>query len=190
MLFKKLLPVYNETMERLIRASRFSKSEEAQFRLNVVDVSLKYGVDIAQDVFKVSRATIFRWRKCLKDFHGKIDSLIPKSRRPKRLRLLKVNPDIITFIRVLREEHPQIGKKKIKPLLDEYCAKKGIPSISTSTIGRIIKRYDLTYNPSKLNYHNPESRWAKRKVNYKSKVRHSPRYKEPGYIEISNHQVF
>ena len=42
MLFKKLLPVYNATMERLIRASRFSKSEEAQFRLRVVDFSLKY----------------------------------------------------------------------------------------------------------------------------------------------------
>ena len=51
MLFKKLLPLYNATMERLIGASRFSKSEEAQFRLRVVDFSLKYGVKTATDAF-------------------------------------------------------------------------------------------------------------------------------------------
>ena len=71
MLFKKLLPLYNATMERLIRASMFSKSEEAQFRLKVVDFSLKYGVETATDAFGVSRATIFRWRRCLKDSQGK-----------------------------------------------------------------------------------------------------------------------
>ena len=53
-----------------------------------------------------------------------------------------------------------------------------------STIGKVIKRYDLTFNPSKLNYHNPQGGWAKRKVNYRSKVRHSPRYKDMGYVEI------
>jgi transposase InsO family protein len=42
----------------------------------------------------------------------------------------------------------------------------------------------MTFNPTRLNYHNPESGWAKRKVNYKSKVRHSPKYKDMGYIEI------
>ena len=81
MLFKKLLPLYNATMERLIGASRFSKSEEAQFRLRVVDFSKKYSIKAAADASGVSRATIF-------------------------------------------------------------------------------------INPSKLNYHNPDSGWAKRKVNY------------------------
>ena len=184
MLFKKLLPLYNATMERLIGASRFSKSEEAQFRLRVVDFSKKYSIEAAADASGVSRATIFRWRRCLKESQGRLDSLIPKSRRPKRVRQMKITPDIVTFIRTLREEHPRIGKEKIKKFLDEYCSKKSIRTFSVSTIGKVIKRYELNNGPSKLNYHNPDSGWAKRKVNYKSRVRHSPRYKEPGYIEM------
>ena len=110
---------------------------------------------------------------------------------------MKVTPEIVTFIRDMRErEAPKnrqgedkpaensAGYKGLKKFLDEYCDKRGTRIISVSTIGKIIKRYDLTFNPSRLNYHNPESGWAKRKVNYRSKVRHSPRYKEPGYIEI------
>jgi transposase InsO family protein len=120
----------------------------------------------------------------LKDSQGKIDSLVPKSKRPKKVRQMKVSPEIISFIRDLREEHPRIGKDKIKPLLDEHCKKRGIRPISISTIGKAIKRYDLTFNPSKLNYHNPDSRWANRKKNYKSRIRHSPDYNEPGYLEI------
>lgn len=38
MLKKKLLPLYTDTMERLVRASKFLKSEEAQFRLKVEDL--------------------------------------------------------------------------------------------------------------------------------------------------------
>ncbi len=56
MLKKKLLPLYTDTMERLVRASKFSKSEEAQF---------------TRDAFGVSRATVFRWRRCLKESGGK-----------------------------------------------------------------------------------------------------------------------
>jgi len=184
MIKKKLLPLYNDTMNELFSAGRFSKSEIAQFRLKVIEFSKKYGIKAAQDAFGISRSTIFRWRRCLKDSQGRLDSLIPKSRRPRRVRSMKVNSEIVAFIRELREKHPRIGKEKIKKFLDEYCSKRGIKSVSVSTIGKVIKRYDLTFAPSKLNYHNPQSGWARRKVNYKSKVRHSPKSTEPGYIEI------
>lgn len=184
MLFKKLLPMYNATMERLVRASKFSKSEEAQFRLKVVEFSNKHGVKLAQDAFGISRATIFRWRRCLKESGGRLDSLIPRSRKPKKIRTMQVNSEIVAFIRDIREEHPRIGKEKIRKFLDEYCSKRGGKTVSVSTIGKVIKRYNLTFAPSKLNYHNPQGGWAKRKVNYKSKVRHSPKSTEPGYIEM------
>ena len=184
MLKKKILPMYNKTMERLISASKFSKSEEAQFRLKVIEFSKVYGVKVAIEAFGVSRATIFRWRRCLKESGGRLDSLIPKSRKPKKIRTIQVNSEIVAFIRDIREEHPRIGKEKVKKFLDEYCSKRGIKTISVSTIGKIIKRYDLTFAPTKLGYHNPQSGWATRKVNYKSKVRHSPKSTEPGYIEI------
>ena len=67
----------NKTMERLVSASKFSKSEEAQFRLRVIEFSKKYGVKAAQDAFSISRSTIFRWRRCLKESEGRLDSLIP-----------------------------------------------------------------------------------------------------------------
>ncbi len=35
-------------------------------------------------------------------------------------------------------------------------------------------------------YHNPNSKWANKKRDYKSKVKKSPREKEPGYIEIDS----
>jgi transposase InsO family protein len=171
-------------MNELFSAGRFSKSEIAQNRLKVVEFSKKYGIKAAQDAFGISRSTIFRWRRCLKYSQGRLDSLIPKSRRPRRVRSMKVNFETVAFIRELREKHPRIGKEKIKKFLDEYCSKRGIKTVSVSTIGKVIKRYDLTFAPSKLGYHNPQSGWAKRRVNYRSKVRHSPRYKEPGYIEL------
>jgi len=184
MIKKKLFNLYNKTMDKLLSASRFSKSEMAQFRLKVIEFSKKYGVKASQDAFGISRSTIFRWRRCLKESRGRLDSLIPKSRRPKKVRTMQVNSEIVAFIRDIREEHPRIGKEKIKKFLDEYCKERGMRTISVSTIGKVIKRYDLTFAPSKLGYHNPQSGWATRKVNYKSKVRHSPKSTEPGYIEI------
>ncbi len=74
---------------------------------------------------------------------------------------MKITPDVVTFIRTLREEHPRIGKEKIKKFLDEYCSKRAIRPVSVSTIGKVIKRYDLTFAPSKLNYHNPDSGWPR-----------------------------
>jgi hypothetical protein len=59
---------------------------------------------------------------------------------------MKVNSDIIL-----------VCVELIKKFLDEYCMKKGIKTISVSTIGKIIKRYNLTFNQNRLNYHNPGS---------------------------------
>jgi len=55
-------------------------------------------------------------RRYLREAQGRLDSLIPKSTRPKKVRTMKVNPEIVTFIRGMREKHPRIGKKKINLL--------------------------------------------------------------------------
>lgn len=93
-------------------------------------------------------------------------------------------PEIIDFIKDLREKHPRIGKEKIKPLLDEYCEEKGLKTISASTIGKIIKRYKLTCPSTGRVYHNPNSKWANKERSYRTRVRYSPKEKEGGYIEI------
>ena len=63
-------------------------------------------------------------RRCLKESQERLDSLIPKtcpefisgSRRPKKVRTMKVNSEIVTFIRDMKEKHPRIGKEKINLL--------------------------------------------------------------------------
>ncbi len=50
---------------------------------------------------------------------------------------------MVEFIRQLREEHPRLGKAKLKPLSDGYCRLLGIASLSISTIGKVIQRHRL-----------------------------------------------
>jgi hypothetical protein len=99
---------------------------------------------------------INRWRKRLKDMGGELKALVPLSTRPKRVRRSTISLEIVAFIRATRQEHPRLGKEKIKPLLDEYCIRKGMKSISESTIGNIIRRYDLCFHKQVNNEHSPQ----------------------------------
>ncbi len=67
---------------------------------------------------------------------------------------------MVEFIRQLREEHPRLGKAKLKPLLDGYCCSLGIASLSISTIGKVIQRHQLFYKKTGRVYHDPNSNWA------------------------------
>lgn len=71
---------------------------------------------------------------------------------------------VVKFIKNLREEHPRIGKEKIKPLLDKHCELNGIKTVSESTVGNILKRHKFFHQPdvSGKIYHNPNSKWAER----------------------------
>ena len=50
---RKVIPMYNGDMERLKRLGKFSKSEEAQFRLRVIEFSQKWGIRATEDTFIV-----------------------------------------------------------------------------------------------------------------------------------------
>jgi len=110
----------------------------------------------------VDRKLIYVWRKRLEASHGKLTALLPESTRPKRLREMKTNPQIVSFIRMLRMKHPRLGKEKIKPLLDSYCAEEHLQSISESTIGKVITRHHLFFQRSGKMYHNPSSKYTDR----------------------------
>ncbi|HQO62954.1 MAG TPA: hypothetical protein PK528_05025, partial [Syntrophorhabdus sp.] len=45
---------------------------------------------------------------------------------------------VVAYMRSLRETYPGIGKEKIKPLLDAYCEKEGLKTISISSIGNTM----------------------------------------------------
>ena len=163
---------------------KFDKSEIAQERMKIINFYNQYGEKATKEAFEADRKVVNRWKKRLDKSGGKLVSLVPYSTTPKRVRTSQTNSKIIGFIRKEREDHPRIGKEKIKPDLDLYCEKLGIPTVSTSTIGNIIKRHKFFYQKSGRVYHNPASKWAQNKVKRKKRLRikHSPKPKEYGHI--------
>ena len=67
---------------------------------------------------------------------------------------------VVVYIRSVRETYPRIGKEKIKPLLDEYCEKEGLKTISVATIDNTIERHRLFFHTTQKVYHDPSSGWA------------------------------
>ncbi len=115
-------------------------SEEAKRRVKILEFWEKYGLEATIEAFEVSRRTLFRWKRAYKEAKGDITALNPKSRRPKKVRESKVPLEIVSQIRKLRKEYPNIGKTKLYHLLKPFCEAKGLKTPSESTIGRIISK--------------------------------------------------
>lgn len=175
---------YDSGMNQNRSIFRFSQDKQAQFRMEVLEFHKKWGLKATIDAYKVSKPTIFRWKKIFTKSLGSLESLIPKSKAPKIKRIMSVDPKIVEFIKSLREDHYRLGKEKIKPILDDYCQKEGLDLISTSKIGRIIKKNSLFFQKLGRYYHNPAGGFAKKSVSYKTKVKFSPKVTDIGYLEI------
>ena len=138
------------------------------------------GKQATKEAFGADRKVISRWRKKLRQNGGALEVLVPESTRPKRGRTMTVAAEIIQFIRQIRQEHPRLGKEKIKPLLDEFCRSNGLKTIAESTIGKVIKRHKLFYQQSAKVYHDPS---IKRPITQKRlRVKRSPRHEDFGHI--------
>lgn len=124
---------------------RFDGSMVAAQRIKIISFYELYGERATIQAFGTDRKVINRWKKRLRDMGGNLIALVPLSTRPKRVRRSTIPIEIIEFIKKVRSEHPGLGKKKIKPILDEYCIQRGIKSISLSTVGNIIKRHHLYF---------------------------------------------
>jgi transposase InsO family protein len=99
-------------------------SEKAKERTRVLAFWERHGLEATMEAFQVSRRTIFRWREKLKEGGGKFESLNEQSRQPKHLRKREWPEGIKTEIKRLRNEHPNLGKEKIKKLLERFCDTK------------------------------------------------------------------
>ncbi|MBD3331016.1 hypothetical protein GF354_05855, partial [Candidatus Peregrinibacteria bacterium] len=84
-------------------------------------------------------STFWKWKKRFDELG--VIGLENRSKRPKRIRKPETPPNIIEQIQKLRRLYPGYGKEKINILLDG--------NISSSTIGRIIKRYNMFYRAKK-----------------------------------------
>jgi len=120
--------------------SEYVNHPEVEEKIKIITFFDKYGLQATRDAFSVGRSTIFLWKKKIKDANGSLLGLINKSKKPYNTRRMFVDEKILTFIKALREEYPRLGKDKIKPLLDEYCLENNLEGISSSKIGKIIRR--------------------------------------------------
>ena len=168
----------------LVSLRKFSRDEVARKRMEIMIFYDEFGEKVTMQAFGADRRVISRWRKRLNGAKGRLAALVPYSTRPKTVRRPNTHLKIIAFIKKQREDHPRIGKEKIKPDLDEYCQRLGIETVSTSTIGNIIKRNNFFYQKQGKAYHNPNSKWAQTQVKRKKRIRirHSPKPKEYGHI--------
>ena len=166
---------------------KFSADEVAQERWRRIQFYDEHGEAQSRKYFGVNRKTIHVWKKRLADSGQQLGALVAHSTRPRRVRRMTTDPRVVTFIRQLREEHPRLGKEKIKPLLDEYCRRLGIASPAVSTIGKIIKRQGLFFQKSGRTYHNPASQWAQhtgKRRPARARVRYAPRPQEWGHLQL------
>lgn len=162
--------------------NKFASNEIAKFRLKAIQFFDQFGVKATREAFNVGRSTIFLWKKKLKEGNGSLLSLLPSSTRPKNQRRMVVEAKTLAFIKNLRENNGMIGKEKIKVLLDVYCQKEELPIISSSKIGRIIKRNNwFSFKQGRI-YHNPASGWTKREKKSKARISSTYQSKNPGEL--------
>jgi len=113
--------------------------EVVQFRLKVIDFFERHGADVTRDAFGVARATVYLWRKKLKEAGFDARVLIPGSRAPIRRRQKEWHPEIVEYIKKRRWENPRLGQIPLKAELDEFCKRRNIKPPSASKIARIIR---------------------------------------------------
>ena len=172
----KVYKNYRECLKMIEILRRFEKSEVAQQRLNIIEFYDKYGEQATKEAFGADRKVISRWKKRLKE--SNIRGLIPISTRPNRLRQSKIDERIIDKIREIRQERYRISKYKIKVFIDKYCEEEGIRKISISSIGLIIKKNKMFYQPA----YNLPIHIGRKKQKKVERIRYSPKVKEVGHI--------
>lgn len=141
---------YGRFMKSVNEALGFSDSDVAQFRLRCIKLLESGGYAGVRLAFPtVSRRSVFRWQQKYYESGKKLTSLIPASTKPHKVREMMVPPDILSFLKACREQHPHLSKYKLKIFLDEFCKEQGLPTYSDSWIGKVIKRYGFFFNTRK-----------------------------------------
>lgn len=190
--YAKAYPIFSrikglKEVKTMLKSMRlFSKDEVAKERLKILEFYGEYGEKATTKAFGIKRNTVFVWKKRLRKSRNSLASLIPTSTTPKTQRKMTTNSKIVSEIKRLREEHPRLGKEKIKPILKKYCLKEGLTLISVSTIGKVIKRNNFFFQKAGRIYHDPNSGWTKNKAKRakRNRIKYAPKPNSVGYLEM------
>lgn len=172
-------------MRTIETACGFDISEKAKFRFHVLNVLAKGGWNNVKLAFpKLSRATVYRWKKQYEQSRKKLNSLVPRSTRPHHLRQMQTPLPLLQFIKTMRQTHPRLGKAKLKLFLDAFCKEKNLTTISESTIGKVIKRNHFFF----AGKHNG------RRIRHtkKERIKRCPKAQQmqPGYVQLDGFRYY
>ena len=109
---------------------------KAQQKLDALSFWDKHGIIATQDAFKVSRTTLYRWRK-LHAQRGMV-ALRNASTAPRNRRSRNWSPRIIAEIRRLRISYPNAGSEKVYRKLKNWCDERALVCPKPRTIARLI----------------------------------------------------
>jgi len=144
--------------QRLSRYQDVKLSVKEQDRLRALALWQETGdVDLASQIFSLSRASLYRWRQRLEP--KDLTSIQDCSRRPHRLRRPTWSLELIQAVKHLRETYPRWGKDKLVVLL----RREGF-STSTSTVGRILtylKQHNRLVESPRFKISARKRRWAR-----------------------------
>jgi hypothetical protein len=165
----------------------FDTSNKAKLRFHVLSVFYASGWKGVRLAFPhLSRSTLYRWKKVYEDAGKRLNSLIPKSTRPRQTRVMQVSLPVFSLIKTLREQYPRMGKAKIKLFVDAFCQKESLPTFSESKIGKIIKRNNLFY-AGRIQGKKSRLSQIKRK-----RIKLCPQLKDvkPGYLQVDGFKFY
>jgi len=123
--------------ERHIRFT-YMIQDEAKRRAHILTFWKKYGLAATEEAYGVKERTLYLWQQKLKQGKGRLESLNCGSRAPKNKRRRRYDSRITMELRRLREQYPNLGEKKLYPLLKEYCDSIGLQCPGSATIGNLI----------------------------------------------------
>ena len=178
------------SINRGVRGSRTLQERAIRFAYMIQDVAKerakiltfwkKYGLAAAEEAYGVKRRTLYLWQRKLRASRGKLESLNCGSRAPKKKRQRRYNWRIVEEIKRLREMYPNLGEKKLYPLLGEFCTSLQLTCPKPVTIGRIIKdKGGLRLAPLKTNGKGKILSYKRRKVLRKP---HDLKADHPGHV--------
>jgi len=156
-------PFYYFSKHRAVALS--AAADQKMQKLKLWEVLKQKGTKDLQisQLLRVSRATLYRWKKRLQQKGPK--GLEEKSRRPHHIRRPAWSTELAESVLALREEYPCWGKDKLRVLL----ARSGW-NTSSSTVGRILvdlKQRGVLHEPPrglvKVKKRRPRRKYAIRK---------------------------
>jgi len=130
---KGFLTLYNDGLRY-----RYMITQKAFKKFKMLVFWEKHGLEAALDAFQVKRRTLFYWKSLFNQGGRKPEALNEKKTTPKTRRKRLWPDQVLSEIKRLRQEHPNLGPEKIYPLLSSSSKDQNLKCPQSRTIARII----------------------------------------------------